>query len=290
MLEQTVQSAPTVEEMIASEMRPPRVIAVASGKGGVGKTNIAVNLGIALIRLGHRVLVVDADMGMANVDLLLGLNPKYNVKHVMSGKKDLQEVVLTGPGGLRVLPAGSGGRRDGDPPPSAMRDLIRNLRLHGDMADLIFIDTGAEISDNAVEILSSADEVLLVSTPEPTSIMDAYGLIRTLAQGAESLHVKLLVNMAEDQYDAQHVMSTLSQITRQFFNVAIEDIGWMYQDLNVSRAVRRQQPFVLLYPNTRATRSIYQAAHRITDNPNPTALPADHGIRGVINRLVARYI
>lgn len=270
-----------------SEM-PQRIIAVTSGKGGVGKSNVAVNLAIALTRFGHRVLVVDADFGMANVDLIMGLTPRYNLSHVFSGKKELADVMLTGPGGVRILPSASGGRRGDSVDRAAIRSLFDSIRETPETADLVFVDTGAEITDNAVDLLCLADEVLLLTTPEPTSIMDAYGVVKLLARERENAHIRLLVNMAEDPYDAQHVVDTMRQISKQFFNVTLEDLGWLYQDPSVSRAVRQQQPFVLLFPASRAARSLQNVAVRFANLPD--AMPAEHGFRGVVNRILSHFL
>jgi flagellar biosynthesis protein FlhG len=265
-----------------------RIIAVVSGKGGVGKTNLTVNLGIALTRFGHRVMLVDADFGMANLDLLLGLTPRYNLTHVFAGKKEIDDVVVTGPSGIRILPGGSGGsggRSAAAVTHNARVRLFDHIRQSPDMADLVFVDTGAEITDNALDLLGLVDEFLLVTTPEPTSIMDAYGIIKRLAQERESALVRLLVNMAEDQYDAQHVMNTMSLISKQFFNVAIEELGWVYHDMNVSRAVRQQQPFLLLFPTSRAARSLNRIAMRFANVPVTSAED-----RGFVRRLLGRFM
>lgn len=244
------------------ETTGPRLIAITSGKGGVGKSNIAINLSIALTRFGNRVMLFDADFGLANIDLLLGLTPKHNLRHVLSGKKSIEEILLTGPSGIRILPSCAGGGKSEDISAEKKREVISRIRTMGDVADIVFIDTGAGISDNIVDFLTLADEVLLVTTPEPTAIMDSYGVLKMLSQKRDSTEVRVLVNMAEDAQDAQHVMKTIKMISRQFFNIKIEELGWIYFDHQVSRSVRQQQPFVLMYPSSRATKSLNQVASK----------------------------
>lgn len=250
---------------IGAPAKGRKVVAITSGKGGVGKSNIAINLSITLTRFGHRVLIVDADVGLANLDLLLGLTPKYNLAHVVSGKKRIEEVVVSGPSGIRLLPASSSGRAYTDFTSEKRKELVDTLRSDNDFADVVFIDTGGGISDAVMEFLLLSDEVILVTTPEPTSIMDSYGIVKMLAQEKESSVVNLIVNMAEDQADAQHVSSTMRMITKQLINVKMTDLGWIGSDPHVSKAVRQQQPFVLMYPASRASKAVNRIAMRMSN-------------------------
>ena len=274
------EQAPRVPEPVA---RPQRVIAVTSGKGGVGKTNFVVNFGIALTRFGHRVLVLDADLGMGNIDLILGLTPKFNISHILSGKKEISDVVLTGPSGIKVLPASSGGKRTAKTAFEVKKALIQALRERTDLADIILLDTNAGLDDNVIHFLKLADEVILMTTPEPTSIMDSYGIVKVLAQERGHTRLHLLVNMATDQYDARHVGETMGMVTKQFSNVTVQEMGWIYQDPLVSRAVRQQQPFVLLYPASRAARSLTRLAARFADSE--VDFFVDRGLRGWIQKI-----
>lgn len=266
---------------------PQRIIAVCSGKGGVGKSSFTVNMGIALTRFGHRVLLLDADLGMGNLDLLMGLTPKYNVSHILSGKKEIHDVALTGPSGVKVLPASSGGKRAAKVDFEAKKKLIQDLRTHTDMADTVFVDAGAGLDDNVVHFLKLADEVILMTTPEPTAIMDSYGIVKLLAQERDETVLHLLVNMAADKYDAQHVGNTMEMLTKQFMNVTLREMGWIYNDPLVSRAVRQQQPFVLLYPASRASRSVTKIAARFADSE--VDFLTERGLRGWIQKMRALF-
>lgn len=260
-----------------------RIIAVASGKGGVGKSNITINLGITLTRFGHRVMLVDGDMGMANLDLLLGVTPKFNLSHVLGEKKDIQEVLITGPSGIKILPASSGGRSVESVDLQAKKDLFDAIRAQHEIADLVLVDTGGGLSDEVMHYLYLADEIILVTTPEPTSIMDSYGIVKRLAAERESTRLYLIVNMANDDYDARHVVSTIEDITKHFFNVTVTDLGWIHYDPLVSRAVRQQQPFVQLYPSARASRAFNHIATRFANYK--VDFLVEHGIRGLISRI-----
>ena len=277
------ESEVVAPQSVAPEARSQRIIAVASGKGGVGKSNLAINLGITLTRFGHRVMLMDADLGMANVDLLLGLAPKYNLGHVFSGKKEIHDVMMTGPSGVRVLPASSGGRRSEEVGFKEKEKVFEEIRTQHEIADLVFVDTGGGLAEDVLDFLILADEVLLVTTPEPTSIVDSYGIVKVLARERKSTTLHLVVNMANDQYDAGHVVNTMELVTKQFFNVTLQDLGWLGYDPMVSRAVRQQQPFVELYPGCRASHAVHKIATRFADYK--VDFLVEHGLRGMINRI-----
>jgi flagellar biosynthesis protein FlhG len=260
-----------------------RIIAVTSGKGGVGKSNVAVNLGITLTRFGHRVMLVDADIGMANIDLLLGITPKYNITHLLSGKKELNDIMLNGPSGVKILPSSSSGKRATKIDDAQLKSLIKAIREKHELADLVFVDTAAGLSDNVLDFLVLADEVILITTPEPTSIRDPYGVVKALAQEREKPKLSLIVNMENDQYDAKHVVNTMELVTRQFFNIKLEQLGWINYDPLVSRAVRQQQPFTLLYPSSHASKAMHQIAGRFADFK--VDFHNETGLRGLITRV-----
>lgn len=274
------------QDAIPAGARAPgaqRVIAVCSGKGGVGKSSFTVNFGIALTRFGHRVLLLDADLGMGNLDLLLGMTPKYNISHILAGKKEISDVVLSGPSGVKVLPASSGGKRTAKVDFEIKKQLVQDMRAHTDLADTVFLDINAGLDDNVIHFLKLADEVIIMTTPEPTAIMDSYGIVKMLAQERDETTLHLLVNMATDKYDAQHVGNTMEMVTKQFMNVTLTEMGWVYYDPLVSRSVRQQQPFVLLYPASRAARSIADIAARFADSE--VDFMVERGLRGWIQKV-----
>ncbi len=269
------------------ENRKTKIYSVVSGKGGVGKSNVAINLGISMTRFGHRVLLIDADMGLANLDLLLGLTPNYNLMHLLTGKKLLEEVMITGPSGIKLIPSNSNGRIEKEVSQQNIKEIMGFIRENPDVPDTVFIDTGGGITDNILDFLLDSDEVILITTPEPTSIMDSYGIIKSLSNEKDRVKIKLIVNMAEDSSDALHVFETMGLITRQFFNVEIENLGWISYDHNVARAVRQQQPFVLLYPASRASKCVSRIAMQLADYD--VDFITERGVRRLINRLISFF-
>jgi flagellar biosynthesis protein FlhG len=239
----------------------PRVISVTSGKGGVGKTNIVGNLAMAFSRLGKKVLVLDADLGLANIDILFGLHPIYNLGHVISGEKQLAEIMVNGPEGIRIIPAGSG-----------LEDLTRltegqKLNLLGEFEalrenlDILLVDTGAGISSNVMYFNLAADECIVVATDEPTSITDAYAMIKVMATKYNTKHFKLLINMVKTEAQAKAVYQNLSQAADRFLQgVVIEYTGYVPHDDLVKKAVISQKPVFELFPYAEASRRFGELA------------------------------
>lgn len=258
-----------------------RTIAVASGKGGVGKTNIAANLAIALARRGRRILLLDGDVSLANVDLLMGVIPRYNLQHVLAGEKTLEEIVVETYGGIRLVPAASGVEELANLDDFRRELLLRSLSRLDDAIDLILIDTGSGIARNVTSLLRAADDTLIVTTPEPTAFSDAYALIKVLAAQGVSTPPKVVVNMATCAEEAGQVYGRIRKVAEQFLQVTPEDWGFVYLDQAVGRAVLNQEPFLLSAPNSLAARGIDQLAQRVlTGDPEP-----GEGLTGWLERL-----
>ena len=209
------KQAQHLREFVREHRRRARVIAVTSGKGGVGKTGASVNLAIAIAALNKRVIILDADLGLANVEVLLGLNSLYNIQHVIDGEKGLMDILVQGPGGIEILPGSSGMAKLADLNQQGRANLLDGLREAQDNAHFIILDTMAGIGQNAVAFAAAADEVLIVCTPEPSSIVDAYAMIKTLYQNRSDAVVSLVVNMVTGREQAQAVAEKLSLVTRQ---------------------------------------------------------------------------
>jgi flagellar biosynthesis protein FlhG len=260
--------AQDVEPSAREEARSPmRVIAVTSGKGGVGKSNVALNLGITLSQMGQRVLLLDADLGTANADVLCNLPPSaVNLLSVISGDNSLADVIVHGPGGIRIVPGASGLASV-----AAMNELDRGqlvrqmLQLEADV-DVLIVDTGAGVSPNVLSFVASADQQLVVTTPEPTAIADAYALIKTAHQENDELDVRLLVNMVGNSREGLQVFERIDQVCRRFLNEYIWYAGYVLHDLQVSRAVRRRQPFALESSRCNASRCVQTIAERLMTN------------------------
>lgn len=219
----------------------PRVIAVTSGKGGVGKTNIVGNLAVAMTRLGKRVVIIDADVGLANIDIIFNLRPKYNIRHLVSGEKTLSQVMVTTDHGIGILPGGSGFADLTRFSEGEKLTLLSEFEAFSDMADIILLDTGAGISSNVLYFNASADQCLVVATTEPTSITDAYALMKVMSQNYGIKYFKLMVNMADNRAGAKRVYASLSNAMDKFLkNVVLEYCGYVPFDPALKKAVQNR--------------------------------------------------
>lgn len=256
------------------------VIAVTSGKGGVGKSNIAINLAIQFASAGREVVLLDADLGLANADVLCNIDLPYNLSHVIARKKELSEVLVRAPGGFRLIGGASGLARMADLSDSDRQRLVDALAELEQEADVIIIDTGAGISPNVLSFTRAADQVLVVTTPEPTAITDAYAVIKVISRQAMPAgmadlapgkpmplnpenRLSLLVNQARSAAEAQVVQERIAKVARQFLNVSVLDAGYVPADEQVSLAVRRRTPFVLGSPRCPASLSVAKLAMRL---------------------------
>jgi flagellar biosynthesis protein FlhG len=240
-----------------------RVIAVTSGKGGVGKTNIAVSLAYYLSTMKQRALILDADTGLANVDLILGLTPRYNLYHVLKGERSIAETVIQGPGGIMILPASSGILEMADLSRGQKLTLLDELRGLNEGLDFLFIDTAAGIAGNVMFFNAAAKEIIVVVSSEPTSLTDAYALIKVLYQRHGKKRFRLLVNMVKSPAEAKEVYKRLSQATDHFLNLTIEYLGHVLFDEKLSDAVKQQKAMVALYPQSPASKCLKTIAEKI---------------------------
>ncbi len=229
-----------------------RVLAVTSGKGGVGKTSLAVNLAIACARLGQRVTLVDFDLGLANVDVIMDIHPLHNLSHVVMGKMRLKDVTVNAEG-VRVVPGASGLRELANLGVAARDDLIRSLQTLEEDADLLIIDTGAGISRNVVRVAATADEALVLCTPEPTAIMDAYATIKMISREPRHGRIRVVVNMTQERKEAERVSQTVADVSRQFLSLEVDRLGFIPRDEHVQLAVKQRTPFGVRYPRCPAS-------------------------------------
>jgi flagellar biosynthesis protein FlhG len=247
----------------------PRVICVTSGKGGVGKTNITVNLAYALTLLGKRVVILDADLGLANVDVLLGIYPKFNMEDVLLGGKSISDIMVRGPGGIMIIPASSGIQELVQLSDQQKMQLLTDIDLLGDSVDILLVDAASGISSNVVYFATSSDEIVVVSSPEPTSITDVYALMKMLYVKHSAKRFLLLVNGASSNEEARGVFFNLNIVAEKFLDIFIEYLGYIPDDANLPRAVRQQKAVVQVYPRSRASLSFMALAEKISELPVP---------------------
>jgi flagellar biosynthesis protein FlhG len=231
-----------------------RVIAVTSGKGGVGKSNLVANLSLAISRLGKSVLAFDADLGMANLDVIFGVRPKFTLYHVLKGKKDLLDIIITAAPGVKFIAGGSGMAELADLTSKDKNHFIDELKKLERYTDVIVIDTGAGLSTNVISFVRAADEVVLVTTPEPTAMADAYGILKTLAATSEVFpKTSLIINRVRTPEEGTFIARRIAKVAQEFLEVKINYGGYIVDDPAVSKSVRAQKPFLSYAPNSLAS-------------------------------------
>jgi len=252
------QGQPTESPLFAA-----RVVAITSGKGGVGKTNVVAGLALALAQLGQRVVVMDADFGLANLDILLGLSPKYTLEHVLRGEKVIEEILLDGPMGIRIIPASSGIQELTRLDTMSELRLVQGLQRVAETADWLLIDTAAGIHDSVLKLLMAAQEVILVATPEPTSLVDAYAMVKVLHLRDPHKPLWLLVNNGQSADEAQETVDQLQAVTERFLGKQLQVLGLIPNDPHLLQAVRQQRGVVELFPRSPATQAFQALARQL---------------------------
>lgn len=243
-----------------------RTIAITSGKGGVGKTNIAVNLGLAMAEAGARVMLVDADFGLSNVDVILGISPRRDLRHVLDGTCDMEDIVCDAPLGLSVIP-GASGIADLANMPAEQRDrLMLQIARISSQTDIMLVDTAPGISDSVVDLAGGADEALVVTTPEPTSLTDSYAFVKVALARYPEARLSLIVNMATDRKQAEDVASGFGKVVRRFLGRDIRTSGFVCADSRVIQAVHSQSPFLLSQPRSVAANCVRRLGRDLLDN------------------------
>ncbi|MCX5770145.1 MAG: MinD/ParA family protein [Candidatus Hydrogenedentes bacterium] len=258
-----MDQAQNLRELVKQNGRLARVLAVTSGKGGVGKTSTSVNLAIALAAHKKRAIVLDADLGLANVEVLMGLNSLYNLQHVIDGEKTIMQILVQGPGGIEVVPGTSGLAKLADLSAAARQNVLKGLKDLQEQTDFIIIDTMAGIGQNAISFAAAADEVLVVTTPEPSAIVDAYATIKTIQAVREDAVFRLIVNMVASSQQALAVTTNLTRVAQQYLGLRLSYLGHILRDPHVAQGVMQTQPFTLRFPNAPATKCVNDLATRL---------------------------
>lgn len=258
------------KQEIEAHNQTARVITVTSGKGGVGKTSMSVNLAIQLQRLGKRVVVLDADFGLANIEIMLGIRPEYNLADLMFRGKEIQDIITYGPEEIGFISGGSGINEMANLTRDQVFQLIQKMYELDQYADVIIVDTGAGIGDSVLEFVAASQEVLLVATPEPTSITDAYALLKLLNRNSSykkgKTVVKMIANQVRNHQDADELFDKLGMVVNKFLNIDIEYLGSIPYDPNMQKAVMRQKPLSVAAPHAAAARSVERIARTLTDH------------------------
>ena len=262
-------------------LRFPRIIAVTSGKGGVGKTNVSVNLAISLIKHKQHVALLDADLGLANADILLGVYPKYTLWHVLRGEKQLSDIIAEGPMGLKIIAGSSGIYELANLNHAPLEQFINSIKRLADF-DFLIIDTSAGLNRNLIKFLLAVNEILIIATPEPSSIADAYGLIKTIVQRDPKKKIMILANMVRSPNEGKLTWQKINIVTKKFLDYEVKYIGCILHDAKVVTAINDQEPFVLAYPASSASRSIEEIARKIlTEDESGTKSAENRGFNGI---------
>lgn len=260
-----------------------RVVSITSGKGGVGKTNFALNLAIFLSRANKRVVLIDADFGLANVELLLGVSPRHSFKEVLAGTVTVAEALTLGPEGVKFLSGGSGLTQLANVSEAQMSVLISGFSQLEEMTDILIIDTGAGMSKTVTNLLKASHEIIVVTTSDPTAIADAYAIMKVIAEGNEDLpQLKVVINRIENQKEGIEVFTRLHRVCSRFLNMNPINIGNIPYDRHLTKAVKSQEPVSIMYPNAESTKSI----ELISKNLLNESVSQQTAIKTFIDRLI----
>ncbi|GGN90373.1 MinD/ParA family protein [Saccharibacillus kuerlensis] len=264
------------------------VVAVTSGKGGVGKSNFTLNFALELQKLGQKVLVFDADIGMANIDVLMGVRSRYNLFHLLKREKSISEIIQVGPNSLPFVAGGSGLTELFSLSEEDLLYFTHQIEEVAQDMDYILFDTGAGLSKETIRFITASDESIVVTTPEPTSITDAYALVKVVHDLEETARFRLVVNRASNRREAQQTADKIRLVADQFLHLDIPLLGHISDDSHVSQAVKKQTPFSIRFPNSQASKDIQELAFRYTQRSMQIRSDSPKGIKGFVSRLLKR--
>jgi len=276
-----VQASGPAGTVAGSTSGGTRIMAIASGKGGVGKTNLSVNLGLMFAQEGKRVWLFDGDMSLANVDVVMGLRPSHTLGHVLSGQKRLSEIMITGPCGLQIVPGASGLTDLANLPATVQERLLRELLNLEEQADVLIIDSAAGIGANVLPFLRAAQEAIIITTPEPTAITDAYALVKVLSCARPMPQIKLVVNWARNEKDANLTARKMAELIHKFLDLEITILGSLPEDEHLMVAVRKQVPVLLAYPGSPYANGVRKLGRQLYGHtpPKNTHFSLEHFIQ-----------
>ncbi|MEJ6950235.1 MinD/ParA family protein [Natronospora cellulosivora (SeqCode)] len=278
--------ATQLRKKVAAKAHKTRIIAIASGKGGVGKSNITVNLGLALQERGKKVLLLDADLGMANLDILLGITPTYNLSHVLKGRCSFQEALIVGPGNIDILAGTSGVDDLVNISSTEIKRLIEASSQMESKYDIIIIDIGAGIHLSVTNFIMACDDALIVLTPEPTAIMDAYSLVKFLARRKYQNQISLLINQTSSYKEGENVAKRMKKAIKEYLRLDIEIMGYIPYEETVKQSVKQQAPFFITYPKTKAVQALKDVAAKIL---NKVEENSSNGMKAFVYKIVGIF-
>lgn len=276
----------SVEPGQSPRPRLAQALAISSGKGGVGKSTVAVNLAVMLSRMGRKVALLDADMGTANADVLCNVMPVHTLAHVVTGRREIEEIAIQAPGGFSLIPGASGLAQMASLGPGERQRLIDQFARLEQAYDVLLIDTGAGIGPSVLSLLAAADRVLIVTTPDPTAITDAYAVIKTAHRQHPALDVRLLVNQASDSEEARQVYTRVANVCRKFLGLDVSYAGCLLSDQFVRDSIRNRKPFALDPRQNHATIAISALAHRLDKH----AAEPESSRGGLLRRMTTRLV
>ena len=267
-----------------TQSKPVQVIAVSGGKGGVGKTNVSINLAVSLAEIGRKVMVLDADLGLANIDVVLGLHPKFDLSHVLRGEKDLDEIIIDGPEGIRLIPGASGIQHMAELSHAEHAGIISAFSDLGSDIDTLIVDTAAGISDTVISFTRASQEVIVVVCDEPASITDAYAIIKLLNKEYGSTRFRILANMVRTAQEGRDLYNKMCAVTDRYLDVMLSFMGAIPYDESLKKAVKSQKPVVIAFPRSKAAQAFKNLARKVE------AWPLPQGANGQMQFFVERLV
>jgi flagellar biosynthesis protein FlhG len=267
-----------------TQAKPVQVIAVSGGKGGVGKTNVSINLAVSLAQIGRQVMILDADLGLANIDVALGLHPKFDLSHVLRGEKDLDEIIIEGPEGIRLIPGASGIQHMAELSPAEHAGIISAFSEMGSDIDTMIVDTAAGISDTVISFTRASQEVIVVVCDEPASITDAYAIIKLLNKEYGNTRFRILSNMVRSAQEGRDLYNKMCAVTDRYLDVMLSFMGAIPYDDYLKKAVKSQKPVVTAFPRSKAAQAFKNLARKVESWPMP------QGANGQMQFFVERLV
>ncbi len=291
MMDQAENLRNIIRQQNQNSITNARVIAVTSGKGGVGKSNLSVNLALEFTRMGKKVIILDADFGLANVEVMFGVIPEYNLSDLMFKGKEIKDIITEGPEGVGFISGGSGIANLVNLDQEQIKRLVNKLSDLEALADIIIIDTGAGISPSVMEFLLSSPETIIVTTPEPTSVTDSYALLKALSMNenykSEECTIRMVANRVDSESEGKNLYDKLNAVVTQFLGINMEYLGSVPQDSTVRKAVMRQKPVTIVYPNSFAARHFRYIAEELLGNEGDAPMHKK-GIRSYFKNVFSR--